>query len=57
MTRQAALHPTGTTLRCPTCGRTIEVAVPLLTAICHANHRATLMRPVENAESREKRSA
>jgi hypothetical protein len=57
MTRQAALHPTGTQLRCPTCGHTIEVAAPIITAICHDRHRATQMRPVETADSREKRSA
>lgn len=41
----------GTTLACPTCGQRIETALPTVSAICHSNHRAARMRPVENATS------
>ena len=40
------------TYACPTCEQRVEMRVPVVSAICHNKHRATVMRPVENANSR-----
>lgn len=43
------LHRRGTTLRCPTCGRTVVVTVPVAVARCtdSGRHRSVEMRPDE----------
>lgn len=41
-----------TTYACPACGQRVEMRVPVTTAICHDRHRATVMRPVDDATAR-----
>lgn len=56
---QAATHPAGTILRCGQCGYTLVATGHEYTAICTGmgRHRATQMRPLVDADSREKRAS
>ena len=52
---QAARHAAGTILRCAVCGTVLRCTGHELTALCTngGRHRATQMRPCEDAESRD----
>ena len=53
---QAAAHPAGTLLRCSACGKTIIATGLEYAAICTNGdrHKATQMRPCQDAASRER---
>jgi hypothetical protein len=40
------------TFACPNCGQRIQMRIPVTSAICHNKHRATVMRPVNDATSK-----
>ena len=48
----AALHPRGTIVACPTCGKRVTCTGRETAILCHDRHRITTMRPVADAPAR-----
>lgn len=48
---EAPAYPRGQTLACPVCGQRAIATGRELAVMCHNRHRATLMRPVDDANS------
>lgn len=58
MTTRSPLHPAGTQLSCPACGRRIHTTLPDQTAVCAQHphgrpHPPAAMTIINDADSRE----